>query len=102
MKPDGTLTKDDVRAFDCLWIRNNRILYATMYGGRILKVEEWSLQTRMMVCPPELAGDNVVEGVAAEPRLMHLGWGQVRLLWTAPDANGHWLLRYRDLPFYID
>lgn len=101
IKPDFTLTSADVRAFDAIWIQNKRIIYAILYGGRILKIEEWS-QERGMHAPAELP-DNVVEGFAAEPRFLRLGWAQVRLMWTAQDGGtGNWKLRYHDLPFYAE
>lgn len=102
MKPDLTFTNNDVRAFDAIWIQNNRILYAVMYGtGRTIKVEEWS-KDKGFHTPPDLP-DNVIEGAAAEPRFLRLGWGQVRLMWTAQDGGtGNWKLKYHDLPYYTD
>jgi hypothetical protein len=102
MKPDGTLTTTDVRDFAGIWIRGARILYAVMYNGRTLTIEEWS-KDKGMHPPPELAMDNVVSGMAATPRFVRRAdTGQIRLYWTAPDANTHWTLRYKDLPFYAD
>lgn len=102
MKPDGTLTTADVRDFDCIWTHSGRIIYATMYGGRAIKIEEWSIQQKMMVCPPELAGDNVIQGTAATPRLLQRqDNNQIRLYWTEQDNNsGNWRMRFKDLPLY--
>lgn len=101
MKPDLTLTSADVRAFDAIWVKDNRILYAVMYGpNRTIKIQEWNKDIGLHA-PPELP-DNVIDGAAAEPRFLILGWGQIRLMWTAQDGGtGNWKLRYKDLPFYV-
>lgn len=101
----------DARVFDAAWIpptggRRQRIIYAISRSRRVGVYELQPVGAGFaLLAPPELGGDNVMDGEAAAPKLLWIEDEvrrrmQLRLHATVQAGSGLWPIRYIDLPFF--